>query len=249
MAVAYNNSQIVTDGLFLYYDAKNPRSYPGAGLTFSNIMSNQYHGVKQGASGPTFPMHNSDGFFAFNGGTFTNNWSRFSAVSVPGLSSISFEIWWRTTALNADQNPISAGGPDSNLYGWFSYSTRLFPTENRLWYSFCNGSGGNPAYAFLDFGSSHPGIANGNWHHTVGTWDFATQTGRGYYDSVLKGTVTGPTSTPLGISGHSLRLGVRSDIQGGHFFGDIALVRLYNRALTPEEVKQNYTAMLGRFGI
>ena len=56
MATHYN-PRIITDGLIVYLDAGNPRSYPGTGTTWTNLTGNPaYNGTLVG--GPTFSSAN-----------------------------------------------------------------------------------------------------------------------------------------------------------------------------------------------
>lgn len=238
----------VVDGLYIYYDAKNPKSYPGAtGLTWYNLVDNRHHAVKGGSQSPGFPSYNADGYFNFSGGTGTLNYSRFSCHLIPPFDSATVEVWWRMTAPvpNATQAPIGAGGPDGNLYSVNPYYIRCFPNSNSMDYSMgCY----QPDYNYI-----HRGQANGNWHQSVISWNRipgSQGTMSVYYDCFVKPNAGFRTCYgDANITGHSLRIGVRSDIQGFHFFGDIAVVKYYNRALSEAEVRQNFDALRGRFGV
>ena len=50
MAIEYNNPKIVTDGLIHYYDAANPKSYPGSGTTWYDLVGNKNGTLKNGAT-------------------------------------------------------------------------------------------------------------------------------------------------------------------------------------------------------
>ena len=84
MGVSYNSS-IVTNGLVLCLDAKNPRSYSGSGSTWYDVSGNGYNCVFSSA-----PTWNSAGYFTFNGtsnyGTITNtptiNWASAQTILI-----------------------------------------------------------------------------------------------------------------------------------------------------------------------
>ena len=55
---------IVTDGLVMYLDAANPKSYPGTGTTWTDISRNNNNGTL--TNGPTFSSANL-GSIVFDG--------------------------------------------------------------------------------------------------------------------------------------------------------------------------------------
>jgi hypothetical protein len=61
MAIAYNTS-IVRDGLVLYLDAANPKSYPGTGTTWFDLS-----GKGNNATLYNSPVFNSAGYFSPDG--------------------------------------------------------------------------------------------------------------------------------------------------------------------------------------
>ena len=63
MSTRYNPS-IVRDGLVLYFDAANTKSYPGSGTTWYDLSGNERHGTL--INEPTFQSHNL-GCFQFDG--------------------------------------------------------------------------------------------------------------------------------------------------------------------------------------
>lgn len=259
MAISYGSAfSAVTDGLVLYYDALNPKSYSGQGVTWTNFIDGTYPLTKKPNSGSfpapqgiTFPQYNIGGWFSFTGGSGTVNYSRFDSDLVNGYTYMSLEVWWRVTSpvsTTTTQSPISAGGPTSNLYGWYGYGIRLDPTAKEVYYDYADGSGGNPAVSAINYSANHVIVAD-KWHHIISTWDYDTQTAKGYFDGIFKASASGSTASLKGITGHYMRVGVRADLQGSHFKGDIAIIKIYNRTLTANEVLQNYYALRGRFGV
>ena len=93
-------------------------------------------------------------------------------------------------------------------------------------------------------GTNNPGatsttnINNGAWHHLVGVRRDGTDL-RLYVDGVLESTATdtttGDTTNDLAIG-----IGARRTTAAGPFNGLIDEVRVYNRALTPAEIKRLY---------
>ena len=64
MGIAYNTSQ-VTDGLLIYLDPANPRSYSGSGSTWYDLSGNSNHGFLQNS--PTYSSSGGTSSFSFNG--------------------------------------------------------------------------------------------------------------------------------------------------------------------------------------
>ena len=108
-------------------------------------------------------------------------------------------------------------------------------------------AGGNKFYFSVDgFGSSaysNSTPTNGTWYHVVGVYDStsATQKEVLYVNGVLQ-TVTA-NATAFGLSGNTVTIGARySDIL---FNGSIEDARIYNRALSAQEVQELYAAGAG----
>ena len=63
--MAFNYSpNIITDGLVLYLDAANTKSYPGSGTTWRDLSKSQLNGTL--TNGPTFNSSNG-GSIVFDG--------------------------------------------------------------------------------------------------------------------------------------------------------------------------------------
>jgi hypothetical protein len=82
-----HSPKIVTDSLVTFLDAANTKSYAGTGSTWFDLTTNGRNATKGGSQSPTYPAHNSAGYFAFTGGINGDNYSRFD-VSIPTLSAI-----------------------------------------------------------------------------------------------------------------------------------------------------------------
>lgn len=79
-------------------------------------------------------------------------------------------------------------------------------------------------------------ITAGVWHCLVVTWDNVTL--RAYRNGVLTGSVT-PGSG--GVTWTAFAIGRNASAGVGYFNGNVALVRKYNRAITPGEVRRLYS--------
>ncbi|OGF80556.1 hypothetical protein A2930_03115 [Candidatus Giovannonibacteria bacterium RIFCSPLOWO2_01_FULL_45_34] len=83
---------------------------------------------------------------------------------------------------------------------------------------------------------------DGLWHHAVGIIDRATQTSRLYVDNILQDSDSISTFGAFTLTGNPFFIGARDG--GGsdsvHFPGSIDDVRVYNRALSADEIKRLY---------
>ena len=87
-------------------------------------------------------------------------------------------------------------------------------------------------------------IAQNNWYHAVGTYDGSNV--RLYVNSVLQLT-TASVATPISSSS-GIYLMRRWD-SADYFGGSLNTVKIYNRALSAAEIKQNFEATRDRYGI
>ena len=93
----------------------------------------------------------------------------------------------------------------------------------------------------LNAGSLAPDV----WLHVVGLYDGSNLSI--YIDGALKST-DATTITSLYSSDQNVEVGTYSD-QATGYLNQIALPRIYNRALTATEVSRNYNADRSKFGL
>ena len=87
------------------------------------------------------------------------------------------------------------------------------------------------------------------WYHDVGVFN-GSNTVQSYRNGVLVNTTTAGTVGNIDTQGTRDKLLVmKRDNNSSTVGGDVALVKVYNRALTAAEVTQNYQAVKSRFGI
>ena len=78
-----HHPRVVTNGMFLYYDAANTRSYIGSGVTINNLFAG--YGCTL-VNGPTYSSNNSD-YFSFDGS------NDYAQLTLPALTNWSFSFW------------------------------------------------------------------------------------------------------------------------------------------------------------
>jgi len=219
---------IIEDGLVLALDAANTKSYPGSGTTWNDLSGNGNHGTNANMTFET----DKGGVFDFNNSNSQS--SIANSDSLNPVSQLTLEA-----VVNFDGNStdfIFEKGNVNTQYSIFSHGTDLvFRTVHQ----------GVAGYDSL-YAAKTQGITNGQYHHVLGSYDGSTK--KTYIDGVLVAsknkTVNLVTTTPGAAVGD---FGGTST--GYPFGGKIALVRVYNIGLTASQVKQNFEATKGRFGI
>ena len=233
MATNYNPS-IVTDGLRFCLDAANTKSYPGSGTTWTDISGKNHDGTL--TNGPTFSSDNG-GCIVFDGsndhigmlGTATD--LGINATS----SSFSFSVWFKTGVTSEKYMFDNFDGSTQDI------SCRLDGGELEL---YLRGSSGGIVNA-VRYGS----YTLNAWNNAV--YNFDSSTSPDIFTAYVNGINTGTSTSHFSgnfESGSNFRIGMRP-AGGGQFSGRIACAMLYNKSLTEAEVKQNYNALKGRFGL
>jgi hypothetical protein len=233
MGIAYNTS-IVRSGLILHLDAANVKSYPGSGTTWFDLSGGQNHiTLKNGVTFDTnkrcFIFDGTDDYGDNSGENLKpDNISMFSVCRITDLSqSVSFVGGYGNTGLN----------------GYW-----IANTGNN--YKF---SAGNGNY-HIEGSLSAPQIAIKGKTDTIeyvgGTFDgnfFKT-----YDKGILINNVSHDNPGSLnytGLSGGFIVGNVSGFSAARYWTGEIYTIAVYNRALTATEVKQNFEALRGRYGI
>lgn len=230
MGTSYN-PRIVTDGLVFCVDAANKRSYPGSGSTWNDLTANKNNVTL--VNGPSFTNNNAGGI-AFDG---TNDKGTFTSSASSSLQSC--EVWTNciasASAANGYAYIMHNNGSDTTTGN--SYLTiGIRPTQE--YYAAFNGA----------FASMGGGVTanNSNIVQIILTWDGSSQ--KMYINGNLKNSQsltsisnTFSNTTSCGDAKDAGSNGYRK-IQG-----NIYIIKTYNRALTPDEIRQNYLATKGRF--
>ena len=225
MGVNYNPG-IVTNGLVLCLDAANKKSYSGSGNTWVDLSGSNNSGTL--INSPTFSSANN-GIFTFNG---SNTDVIFGNNIQP--TTITASIWVKpdTSALTGGYRVIldkSYGGT-----GWYLFLYNGVPTF------FANGDTNNVLSSVTLINS---------WYNITGTYDGTT------IKIYINGVLTGNTTYTGGLVNNSnpIEIMTRDAAYGkGNVYrsvGLVAQVQIYNRALSPSEVAQNFNALRGRYGI
>lgn len=236
MATLYS-PKIVTDGMVLYLDAANYRSYPGTGITWNDLSGNNNNGTL--TNGPTFSNTNG-GSIVFDG---TNDYVNFSLVNFGNELTVMCFVNPQSSARINTIFGNSAGGSNTNgvrlYFNTFNTNDRLIVAEVG------NGSSG---YAITTAGNSTR-MVYGSWQHITYVLNKTTSKIKIYYNGSLTIDVT-PTVNNYNTNA-VFRLGTLVDALVGNYAlqGNVANYSIYSRELSSQEVLQNFNVTRSRFGV
>ena len=218
---AFGGPDIVDDGLVFAIDAGSTRSYPGSGTTTTNIIN--------GASGT---LTNGVGYVSNNGGAFdfdgTDDFILFPDDTNLNLQTLTMESWsYLNTTIQQYGFLFEKGLVNTQYANFFENTIFVFRTMGL-------------STSSLNIASSL--FSANSWNHIVCT--YASGTKRIYLNGIQVGVATGLTGT-ISTNANGPRIGAHSS--GYYLDGEIAASRVYNKALTAEEVLQNYNAQKSRF--
>jgi hypothetical protein len=220
--MAFNFSpKVVTDGLVLYLDAANTKSYVSGSTTWNDVSRSGINGTL--VNGPTFSSENGGGIIFDGIDDYVSTTQRLTNPS------FSYEVFLKPTNVSKDQMYIG-----NELL--FALYARI--NNSRAFVSIRT----NVAQRTL----THPQLLlNNNIYHIVSIYNGVQL--KIYVNNVLSvGSVINETLlTPWGTS--SIGRWINTDTR--NFVGNIYTVRLYNRELSSQEVLQNYNATKTRFGL
>lgn len=229
----YHSPLVVTNGLVLYLDAGNTKSYPGTGTTWTDLSRQGNNGI----------ANNGTAFSTLNGGCFVFDGAD-DYVNI-GVNK-SCNRFTGDFAVSAWVNRSNTGGTWGNIIG--DYYTNS--TGNALeWQLMINSTAQLFLYNVTSGYVINP-IASG---FSVNTWINVALTRIGstinlYANTNLVTSVT--NTTTFGSATGNLNIGVDGNNSAEPYTGKIAAVTVYkDKGLTAAEVSQNFNALRTRFGI
>jgi hypothetical protein len=160
-------------------------------------------------------------------------------VNIPDSNSlditnaVTVEAWINPSRLNVWQSPLEKGAHEDWAYGFY-----IEAAGGNIGFEI--GVEGSPVTWAGATASVNSYLAIGNWAHIVGTADSAT--GKVYLYINGEQVDDGDFSGQINTNSIPFQIGKRYD--GGIFRGIIDEVKIYNRALSSEEIAANYDEML-----
>ena len=221
----FAGANLIDNGLVYSLDAANFRSYSGSGLTSNALV---------GGIGAT--LVNGVGFSSLNAGYFsfdgTNDYISIGDNSLLNtFSGMALEVIVKYNNTNDQIFAQKVNYVSNHWYGIEIYSSTIAAA--------CYQGGAN--YLSVPV-SSYP--AN-NIYHMVITLNGTTQT---FYINGVSVASNSSGAAPS-LSGTNFVIGTRSNLSSQYLNGNIYQAKFYNRALSAQEVKQNYNATKKRYGL
>jgi hypothetical protein len=245
MSTRYNFfGGLVTDGLILNLDAAKLQSYPGSGTNWINLINNSISGGTL-INGPTLTGSGKNLAITFDG---TNDYTEILDNSIIdfGTSDFTSNIWiYPNSSLigNAEYGIINKNSGFQNSTGWglelstYGYSSP-FPKVDIIGFNSVQSSWGNSNVLASIITNAW---SNVNLIRTGNKFDL-------YVNGSLSKTKIN-SNVGLNVDNSvNLTLGKSSSWQS-YFKGNISNFNLFNRALSPFDIFQNFNAYKSRYGI
>ena len=254
----FHSPNIVTDNLMFHVDAADRVSYYSGSTTWKDLSGNGRDGILSGSGGTrgTIGTVSSSeavgGAMAFDAGvdqisitsTGTPGGAKSTGAGANAFGNnadISAEAWVKTS--NGDGGIIGewikSSGTSGTTGNWLLRIGGGYPTIT-VW----TANNSTPRYL-----SPTPVAVNDNvWHHIVGTSENSAATMSMYVDGNF---TTGSTSTSTVAHGEDGIYSANAVIGkiNGPAKSTMALIRVYDKTLSVVEVRQNFNAQRGRFGV
>lgn len=220
----------IAANLLFHLDAGNPTSYSGSGSTWNDLAG----------SGLTTTLYNSPTYSSDDGGylSFVASSSQYAqtSASLSVLTTWSIEVWHYYNGTFSGSQPCILTELFSSGAINFFLGTLNGATAPELQVGFFNNN----------WNVTAPGYtlpANG-WYHLIGTYDGSNV--KLYVNNVLTQTYA-TSQTPIS-SGGGIRFMRRWD-QTDYWGGRLAIVKIYDDAISNGDVTTKYNANRERFGL
>jgi hypothetical protein len=223
MAIFKNTQPIVSNGLILYLDAANPQSYISGSASWKDIMSNTTGSL----TNASFSQNNIS--FTSLGGLLFYTSSQFNTIQTN--NSLTLSVWFKNSFTGEFRDIIGINKTSG-------ITSPFVIRQNSSGVLFYDTIVGGTRYNVQFIASNTP---RDIWINAVAT--YGNNQINTYYNSIL----SQQTTTSGSIAAFTSNQFGTMDLGYGYFSGSISNVSLYNRALTQQEVIQNYNAMKGRF--
>ena len=216
----FTGAPVVDSSLVLWLDAGQSTSYPGTGTTWTDLSASNTTSTL--TNGPTYTSENG-GSIVFNG---TNNY--ISTSLTPNTTQGSMSVWFKMNLLK-DYNTLIdnlVGANDWELWVYATGIARFRTTANNT-----------------DIIVDSPVLSANIWYNITVCWSATSS--ELYTNGILSSQdttmATRTVPTTLNIGG--------GNAGNTKFNGFISIVQIYNRALTADEVQQNFNALRRRYSI
>ena len=234
--LAFNQESIVTRGLVLYLDAADRTSYLSGSGVWGDLSGNGNNGTLQNT--PTYNTNNF-GTLSFNG---ADEYINFLASNTTNIrSSI-------TVGMFCKSNGASSTGWSMYWAGVSKYSQFILGPNNvngKMAFLIYSNEWLPNGYSGDIWGQSNIDIRK--WHYYTGVYNQSTGILYLYVDGVEQASFNIGIKT-LSDDPNNFTIGKR-DISDSYLNFTLSHVQIYNKALSQQEITQNYNALKGRFDL
>ena len=228
---------VVVDGLVLWLDAANPKSYVSGSTTWNDISGNRNNGTL--TNGPTFNSSNG-GSIVFDG---TNDY-----ISTP-LQILdrpcTFSTWVNLSTIAGWQTlfgqDTSVSIPRGRFYFQKADATIEGLIQNKINFSIVKSDGSVVPTNALNV------IQINTWYNYTAT--LTTTSISLYENGVLQNTTSNSDLFLTPNTTITLNAGYFNNSVVDFINGKSSIFQIYNRALSATEVLQNYNSLKSRFGL
>ena len=223
-----HSPKIVTDGLVLSLDAGNVKSYPGSGTVWADKSGRGNNGTL--VNGPTF-SYGSLGSIVFDG---TNDETTFTGVNFGTLTAFTLCGFVKPTLGGSVTGTIANNSNTTSPYGWHC----RFENTRGVGFWIGDSGGGVTHYDGISLNDQQ-------WNFFAVTLNPTTITH--YKNGIANNTYTGSFNSFV-TNNAPFRM---CRWEGGEYYynGSIGSFYYYSKALSAQEITQNFNALRGRFGI
>jgi hypothetical protein len=224
---------IVSAGLVYHLDAGNASSYPGSGSTWTDLTG----------SGISMTLYGSPTYSSANGVylSFVPSSSQYgeTSTSLPATSTWTIETFIYYNATNNSGYPCIFTDNFPGNSGTIQWALGALSDE---------GGAQQLQVGYYSSGwfttPQQTPLSSGNWYHITGTYDGTNI--KLYINGSINQTTASSTAPVHNSGGHRI-MRRWDDVE--YWGGNLAVLRLYNSALSLTDVSQNYSAQKARFGL
>ena len=219
-ATGWTSNNIVKDSLTVWLDAADNRSYSGSGTTWTDLSGNGNNGTLTNG-----PVYTADRSFTFDG---TNDHVTLTTSLWSANGEQTFSAWVYVNKLGLQMNMFECGGAGDFLV-LEDGGIRFHPVSSNY--------NETSTIKLLEKQWYHVALVQGTNYRTL------------YVNSEPSGTIVGggnPYTAAWANATGQMRL-AHAGVARNYFNGRMAHVAIYNKALTPAQINQNYHATKARF--
>ena len=226
---------IITDGLILYLDAANPKSYPGGTTSWYNLVTKDNNGTL--VNGPTYSP--------INGGNIVlDGINDIIYVDYSGntTNTYTFNIVFNTTGMTSSTSDRKSifGLQYNNNYTYRQYNFELWGNSSRSYRG--NGGPGSEGVDIANYLAISGNILPNSLNLITILLDSTSVTY--YVNGIFNAT---RITNPLFVAEFN-RIIIGSRISGSNIWaGNLYHFNIYDRLLSADEVLQNYKATKSRY--